>query len=347
MPVTEQRPSSPRTTIQDVARAAGVSVTTVSHALNDKGALSDATRERVVALAREMRYQPHPVAAGLRRGRTGVLGLDIRPLDALGDYAPEGVDHFLRLAGAAAVTAMSHGYGMMLVPDLSRAHRSGAGPAVDGYILSDPERSDPVLGELLAQGRPVVTVGRDPDRPTLTHWVNTDDTSTALTVLDLLWARGARRPSLVVGTDANSWNHDVEQAYRSWCGRHDVRIDVNVVPERDGVEGGARLARSLLAGQARPDAIFCQTGRHAAGVCAAAAALGVAVPEDLLVVGGSDSEHTRLASPPITAVDLLPEDLGRAAVNLLLDLLSGNSAASGVLLRPHVIERASTGRPGG
>jgi DNA-binding LacI/PurR family transcriptional regulator len=339
--VTDQRTSSGRTTIQDVARAAGVSVTTVSHALNGKGSLSPATRERVVAVARTMQYQPHPVAAGLRRGRTGVLGLDIRPLDTLGDYAPAGVDHFLRLAGAAAVTAMSRGYGMMLVPDLSRGTQPVDSLAVDGYILSDPVHDDPVLGALLTQGRPVVTVGRDTGRPEFEHWVNTDDAGTAEEVLDLLWRRGARRPALVVGTDANSWNHDVEETYRSWCARRGLPVDVHAVPERAGVDGGARLAAALLTRATPPDAIFCQTGRHAAGVCAAAVAQGLSVPGDLLVVGGSDSEHTRLARPPITAVDLKPEELGRAAVEMLLQLVSGEPVEPG-LLRPEVIERGST-----
>ncbi len=333
-----------RATILDVARAAGVSVTTVSHALNDKGTISPTTRARVVAAARELHYRPHPVAAGLRGGRTGVIGLDIRPLDALGDYTPVGVDHFLRFAGAAAVTALGHGIALMLVPDLSRDAVPASSVAVDGYIISDPVDDDPVLGRLLEQGRFVVTVGRDPGRPSFPHWVNTDDSTTARLVLDLLHARGARRAAVVIGTDDNSWNRDVADACRQWSAEHSLPLDLHRVPEADGVEGGRRIGQQLLDRAQPPDAVFCQTGRHAAGVCAAAAATGTAIPRDLMVVAGSDSEHTRGANPAITAIDLIPEQLGQAAVDMLLRLVAGEQVDQPVLLLPQILERATTHR---
>jgi DNA-binding LacI/PurR family transcriptional regulator len=333
-----------RPTIHDVAKAAGVSVSTVSHALSGKGTLSKSTRTRVADIARSLNYHPHPAAAGLRGGRTSILGLDIRPLDTLGDYVPQGVDFFLRFAGAAAVTAMNHGYGLMLVPDLSRASSEAATMAIDGYIVSDPVEHDAVLRELIRAGRPVVTVGRDPSRRSLRHRVDTNDKKAATRVLDLLLRRGASNIALISGTDKNSWNHDVETEYQRWCESHDMPQQMLQVAERDGLEGGRLAALSLLEGAEPPDAIYCQTGRHAAGVAIAARESNVSVPDKLMIVAGSDSEQTRSARTPITSIDMRPEDLGRCAVEMLLDILHGNLPRRPRLLTPHLIERATTAR---
>jgi DNA-binding LacI/PurR family transcriptional regulator len=340
----EQRSRPGRATIRDVAREAGVSVTTVSHALNGKGTASAATRQRVLAVADRLAYRAHPMARGLRRGRTGVLGLDMRPLDAIGSYLPAGVDYFVRFAGAAAVTALDHGLGLMLVPDLTRSDIPASAHGVDGYVIGDPVRDDQVLTRLIDAGVPVVTVGRDPGRPDFVDWVGTDDTLETKRALDLMRSRGAERVALLAGTDDNAWNVDAERAYRAWARRHHVPVRVLRVPEAAGEDGGRDAARRLLDSKsARPDAIYCQTGRHAAGVLAEAQRLGLAVPQDLLLAAGSDARQTRLAIPGITALDLAPEETGKAAVQLLIARLAGEAASGPVIVPADLHERASTG----
>ncbi|MEU6737787.1 LacI family DNA-binding transcriptional regulator [Streptosporangium sandarakinum] len=340
----EAPPPATRATIRDVAREAGVSVTTVSHALNGKGTASEETRRKVLAVAERLAYRAHPMARGLRRGRTGVLGLDMRPLDAIGSYIPEGVDYFVRFAGAAAVTALDHGLGLMLVPDLTRSDVSRAALGVDGYVIGDPMRDDPVLTRLLDASVPVVTVGRDPGRPDFTDWVGTDDARETERMLDLLRSRGARRVAFLAGTDDNAWNVDAELAYREWTARHAMPARILRVPEAAGEDGGRDAARRLLTGAGeRPDAVHCQTGRHASGVLAEALRLGVAVPEDLFVTAGSDAQQTRIASPAITALDLAPEESGRAAVELLIARLNGEPATGPVVVPAQLYVRASTG----
>lgn len=336
-------PRKGRVTIRDVARAAGVSVTTVSHALNGKGSASEETRRRVLAVAEKLAYRAHPMARGLRRGRTGVLGLDMRPLDAIGSYLPAGVDYFVRFAGAAAVTALDHGLGLMLVPDLTRSDVPASAHGVDGYVIGDPVRNDPVLARLLDAGVPVVTVGRDPGRPDFVDWVGTDDAQETERVLDHLWSRGARRIAFLAGTDDNAWNVDSEESYRAWARRHEMPARVLHVPEAAGEDGGRDAARRLLTDQrTRPDAVYCQTGRHAAGVLAEAKSLGIPVPGDLLIAAGSDAQQTRLAVPAITALDLVPEETGKAAVSLLIARVNGEAATGPVIVPAQLHLRAST-----
>ncbi|NKX50607.1 LacI family transcriptional regulator, partial [Arthrobacter deserti] len=129
---------SARVTIRDVARAAGVSVTAVSHSLNGKGTLAEATRQRVREVAEQLGYQPNPLARGMRRSPIGGVGLMLRPLDTLGTYRPHGVDYFTRLSGAVAVECLDRGMGVMLTRDLTQLPRSPLALSLDGYIIDDP-----------------------------------------------------------------------------------------------------------------------------------------------------------------------------------------------------------------
>lgn len=185
-------PLPAKVTIKDVAERAGVSRTTVSHALNGKGNLSATTIERVRAVATELGYQPNVVARGLRQARLGVLSLVIRPLDTLDTANPEGVDYFLRFTGAAALTALDHGYGLLLVSDPTRPDAPSSALAADGVIVDAPVEDDPLV-ELLSRRRiPYVLVGVDPaigpDVPAVAH----DGLRDTARILDHLRAGGAQ-----------------------------------------------------------------------------------------------------------------------------------------------------------
>jgi DNA-binding LacI/PurR family transcriptional regulator len=336
--------ASRRATIHDVAESLGVSLSTVSLSLNGKGTISPATRERVIAEAARLGYAAHPFARGLRGGRSGVLGLSIRSLDASGSYRPVGVDHFTRMAGAAAFTALDRGFGLMLVP-----HREGApnteGPLwVDGYVVEDPQADDPVVSRLIEAGIPVVTIGWDPAHKSRTAWVSTSDKDANMQLLELLKSHGAQRICFVSGTERNSWNSEAERTYRKWCRDNDQPIRLLRLPESSGEQGGAELARTLLAQADAPDAIYCQTGRHAAGVAATARAMGLRIPRDLMVAAGTDAEQARTFDPPITSIDLQPETLGREAVELLADIVANGSRQRSRVIGARLLERASTAR---
>ena len=312
-------------TIHDVAREAGVSITTVSHALNGKGVVRAATRERVLDTAAALGYSADAIARSLRSSRLGVLGLVIRPLDTLDSYQPTGVDYFVRFAGAAAVEALDRGFGLMLVRDPTSHNVPAVALAVDGFIISDPVARDPVIDLLDRNGVPLVTVGRDIERPEFTDWVGTGSTADAVAVFEHLRAQGARSIALATGTDANAWNCDSELAYRSWAASAGQEPLVHRVDEIAGQTGGHELASVLLAqGERMPDAVYCLTGRHAAGLAAGLQEAGLDVPGDVMIVAGSDSEQTRSSTPPITSIDLTPEITAQAAVDFLIRRLDGD-----------------------
>lgn len=339
-------PSEPgrRVTIGDIARSLGVSSATVSLALNGKGTLSASTRERVIAEAARTGYAANPLAVGLRVGRSAVLGLSMRSLDTYGSYRPAGVDHFSRMASAAAFAALDRGFALMLIPQGDRGPGIEAPLWLDGYVVEDPRRSDPFLSTLMNAGIPVVTIGWDPARKSRTAWVSTAVRPETTRLLHLLELRGAGSIAFVSGLERNSWNVESERAYRNWCRGAGRPEKLLFLAENSGESGGAEIAGQLLGGEDPPGAIFCQSGRVAAGAAATAIESGLRIPEDLMVVAGNDAEQARHFHPGITSIDLQAESLGREAVELLADIVSGTAKRKSVLVGGKLLERGSTDR---
>jgi DNA-binding LacI/PurR family transcriptional regulator len=310
-----------RPTIHDVARRAGVSATTVSHTFSGKGVVAPATRERVREVATAMGYRPDAVARGLRKNRLGVIGLVLRPLDTLDSFLPEGVDYFLRFAGSSALAALEYRYGLMLVSDPSGDNSPDAALACDGFVITEPVADDPLIDMLLTERVPFLAVGRDPARPGLAESLDTETEIMTVEVLKHLDEAGATRVALVRGTDRNAWNLDAEAAYRRWAAQRGQPALVVSRPETAGEAGGRAAADELFDLAEPPDAVYCLTGRHAAGFLTGVQGLGLSVPGDVMIACGSDSEHTRSSTPPITAVDLRPDLLARVAVTMLVNRL--------------------------
>ena len=194
-------PRPTRATISDVAAHAGVSISTVSHALSGNRPISAATQARVREAIEVLGYGANPTAASLRTGRSGIVGLILRPRDAV-HGSLRGTETFTRLSGAIATAVLDRGIGLMHVPDI--LNPATARVPMDGCIVAHPYGEDEVLAELLRRGVPVVTVEEDPDHPDY-PWAVTLDYQTVLTeLLDGLYAQGARRIALVTGTEDNT-----------------------------------------------------------------------------------------------------------------------------------------------
>lgn len=338
---------SGRPTIKDVARAAGVSPTTVSHALNGKGVVRRETAERIERIASEIGYRPSAIARGLQSSRLGLLALVIRPFHSLDTFLPEGVDYFLRIAGAASLSAMERGYSMMLIDDPTRPGVPPSALAADAYIVTEPFENDPVLTMLSEQRIPFVTVGADPARRGLFHSIDESAGQQARTMMNHLSEAGARRMALVTGTDRNDWNLGSRQALIEWSEARGQKPLVLALPEAEGEQVGDRVIDHFFSGDPtdRPDAIFCLTGRHAAGVTEAAIRRGIRVPEDLLIAAGSGAMQNRTSKPTVTTLDLRPEQTAQIAVEAAVALAEGRPVAEPLTAPEATLEiRESTSR---
>lgn len=334
-----------RPTIHDVARAAGVSPTTVSHALNGKGVVSPHTVERVKHAATELGYRPSVIARGLQQSHFGLIALVIRAFSTLDTVQPSGVDYFLRLTGAASLAAMARGYSLMLVDDPTRPDAPRSALSADAYIIDAPFANDPICTLLHSQRIPFVLIGSDPARQQEFHSVPDRTKTQTHLMLDHLAAAGAERIAIVLGTDPNSWNHNSRASYIEWCAEHGTEPLILAVPEQLGEAAGAQIIDHFFANSAQaPDAIFCLTGRHAAGVNTAASERGIKVPGELLIAAASGSIQNITSQPPVTAIDMFPEALARLAVDTTIALLEGHELPRPSLPPARLFPRESTRR---
>jgi DNA-binding LacI/PurR family transcriptional regulator len=305
--------------ISDVAAAAGVSITTVSHALNDKGRLTDETRQRVREVADRLGYRPSALARGLAGGRTGMLAATVSFVDdlplAVADY-----DYFMQVMNAATAAALEHGLALTLVPTDSRRQMLDRLP-IDGAIVMDPVPGDEIVDLLDRRGVPVVTTGRRPDGPDEQCWVDNDHVAGARAMIDHLAEQGASRIALLTAPILSSYTSDTLAAFETRC--EELGLDAIVETISDSIsEGGAYSAASRLLDSAKPpDAIYATLDRLALGALLAAEARGVRVPEDLRIAGCTDSAASRAARPALTALSLNPEQIGSEALDLLISLI--------------------------
>ncbi len=361
-------------TLLDVARAAGVSKSTVSDALQGSGRVAEATRDRVRAVAEELGYRPNSAARRLRRASTGAVGLHL-PATATR------LDYYMNLAFGAVERAQEDGLDMVLLAP-SGAAGGRIASRVDGLLVIDPEPGDSAVPGLLDAGVPVVTGERYLGPATGPSGAVVCDNAASLTaLLDHVTERGARRPALLAPSGSSAWATALRATAGSWGRAHGVTVTVRTVPFAATPAEAEAATRDLLAADPTVDAVICAPDGSAPGVLRAAAALGrkvgasnasgaggagetrgaggassasgaggaggAAVGPGLLVASCVDGTATRGAEPPVTAVDLHPAAYGRACAELLCDILAGRAAPDTVRRHSWSLEtRASTDPPG-
>jgi DNA-binding LacI/PurR family transcriptional regulator len=333
-----------RVSIKDVAHEAGVSVTTVSHALNDKGRLNPETRRRVREVAERLGYRPNPAARSLVSGHTGLIA-------AMASLPPEGVEfsefgYYTELIGAASGEAVDRDYALVVAPP---SHRGFVWDRVslDGVIVIDPIEGDPALPVLRSRGIPFVTIGRDPENGDADAVVTSDEEEGTCMVLDHLVDAGAERVALLSVPPLNAFVQDTIACYRRWCergGREQLLevMDIDVLV-RDRDAGVAASLDALL--ERRIDALYVPI--ELAGVAALSNLheRGIRIPEDLLLASTHDAGRAANADPPVTTLAWDYAEQGRRAAQMLLDLIDGVRERPQLELVPTWLDaRASTTR---
>jgi DNA-binding LacI/PurR family transcriptional regulator len=343
-----RRSASPdrRVSLREVAKAAGVSVTTASDTLNGRGRVAAETRTKVLRAAEHLGYRANVHARALRGYRSGVLGLVSSMAEAdLADLL--GVEFAVDLLAATASTALSRGYSAVMVPpgDGARMLRE-LGP--DGALFFDPVAGNLLVEQLEDSGIPIVSTGRIPDLPReATTWVDADIAGETERVLDLLAERGARRIALVTNPPTRSYTIDTISGYQRWLAAHGGRQRIAWTDGPASEGAGFAASMRLFEEDELPDAVYAPVDRLAAGAMLAARERGLSVPDDLMVAAGCDSKTARSAVPPITALDPKARDTGRRATELLIDRVEGLSNGPVQIVIPATLhERGSTLRRG-
>ena len=330
LPRTTSKPSAP--TLEEVARAAGVSRATASRVFTASPRVSDDARRAVERAARRLGYVPNRAARSLATGRSDLVALVIpEPTTRL-----FGEPFFPRLIRGITDALSAHDLQLVLFAPQTRAdedrlERYLAGGHVDGALLVSLHGDDPLPARLVQRGVPVVVGGRPPGDGGVSY-VDIDNHAGALSAVRHLAELGRRRIATITGSLDMSVSLDRLEGYR----RGLELAGLNWDPDREesagdySLESGAAAMRQLLRREPELDAVFAASDLMAAGALQVLREAGRRVPDDVAVVGYEDSPIAASMLPPLSSVRQPTEEMGREMARLLV---------SGIGVRDQVVRR--------
>ena len=335
-----------RVSIKDIAKAAGVSHSTVSRALSDSPLVSAETKGRIQLLAREMGYSPDAQARSLVMGRTQTVGVVVTTL----------VDPFIaEIVQSIENTAHMHEYCVILASSDSDPEREIAAvemlhsKRVDGVIVISSRVGALYQNHLDSLAVPVVLLNSHSEqRGPYTFSVGVDNARGGFAATTHLVDAGHRRIAYVRGAAEHSNDLARFDGYCQALSVADVAFDpALVVPGTGCAEGGERALDVLSVLSNRPTAVFCYNDMTAIGLLQAARGKGLSVPGDLAVVGFDDIPLASYVEPSLTTVAQPTGELGQQAMKMVLDLLSASGEdgrkVANVVIQGNLVVRMSSG----
>jgi LacI family transcriptional regulator len=307
-------------TLEDIGRLAGVSRSTVSRVINDKGSVSPDVRDRVREVILRTGYSPNFAARSLVSNRTGVIGLVIPSRVHTLFEDP----YFGRLTQGISSASNRAGTTLSLFLFQSDEEERELYPRVvapgflDGVIITATRMGDQLLPKLVDSNVPVVMVGR-PDVPGVSY-VDADNVGGARQVAAHLCSLGYRRIGLLGAPESTTAGLDRLNGFVEGledCGlslEPDLRVDGDFT-QRGGYKAMQRLISS------KPEAVFVASDTMAVGALRALREAGIRVPDDVAIVGFDGLRSSEQTSPPLTTVRQPVEETGAEAVTMLLELV--------------------------
>lgn len=347
------RDSQPRpkngSTAQEVARRAGVSVMTVSRALRGSDDVAPRTRERVLAIASELGYQPNSAARSLRTGTVQTVGFI-----TWSHHALRGSYHSETLAGLNSVME-SEGHSLLIaIPSkfnelTTKARQTISMGQAAGLVIQGTFIDQPQIDEVAHLNAPAVLMNYSGNCEGASC-VGYDNEGGVEQAVRHLVTLGHRRIAYIGGTEEDQDAKGRERGFRQAMQR--LGLPLNEEWMRPGhfahaVESGSTQADHLLAeGESGPTAIVCAADNIAIGVIESARRSGRRVPEDISVVGFDNMDFSAHLVPPLTSVDHSGWDLGvRVGEELLRLMRNGEAEPRRVVLPTRLVIRDSTARP--
>ncbi|SNR86257.1 MULTISPECIES: LacI family DNA-binding transcriptional regulator [Hymenobacter] len=330
----------------DLARELGVSMTTISRALSDHHSIGPAMKQKVLKLAKKYNYQPNRLASALRKGKSQLLGIIVPYIE--GRFFPS-VVHGIETAASKA------GYNVIICQsneDVAQERRNLEillSAQVAGILVSlsrttlDFRHFDKVR----SRGLPLVFFDRIVEGDNVNAVVLDDQEGGCLSTRHLL-QQGCRRIAHLAGPQHLNIYKNRRQGYLDALREAGIPVEEELMVYTNMTqEQGTEAMRSLLALPSPPDAIFAAGDYCALGALQEAQRQGLRVPQDIAISGFSNETFTVITEPSITTIDQRCEEMGQAAVRLLLELVDADGnpfAPRQVSLRPELLVRRSSVR---
>ncbi|MFF6809261.1 LacI family DNA-binding transcriptional regulator [Streptomyces sp. NPDC012403] len=334
-----------RVTIKDVAAAAGVSKGAVSLAFNHKPGVSEATRDRIFAAARQLGWAPNSSARSLSRKSVDAIGLAVcRPARLLGlePFYMEFISGIESVLVERDCSLLLRLVGS-LEEEIQLQQRWWRERQTGGSILVDFHRRDPRIEPLRKLGLPAVGVGH-PDLTGGFPSLWTEDATAVAEAVRYLAALGHRRIARVGGPTGLGHSAIRADAFERTMREIGLNGGRHVETGFSGEEG-ARATRMLLLSSDRPTAIVYDNDIMAVAGLGVAAEMGVSVPDDLSLLAWDDSQLCRLTHPTLSAMSHDVHGFGAEAARVLFDVIAGKEVASRPVSTPSLVPRGSTAPP--
>jgi LacI family transcriptional regulator len=331
-------------TMSEIAKAAGVSVMTVSRVLNGRPDVATATRERIQRVVAERGYARNRAAAALRSGRSGLIDLVVVTLDSA--YHLEiirGVEERLESTGFRMALSATHGQ--------AQGERQWLAKVIDGstdgaiLVLADGHAAH--LERLRQRGIPFVVVDHRGELGSDTPSVGATNWAGGRAATEYLLTLGHRRVAIISGTAALGCSQERLSGYRAALEAAGLPVDPSLCRQGDfRYEDGYREACALLDLPEPPTAIFAGNDMQAVGALNALRARGISVPADMSIVGFDDVEIATLVTPALTTIRQPLAQMGAFAAAMLLLLIAGEPLGSNrVELATELVVRESCAAP--
>lgn len=331
-------------TSADVARLAGVSQSTISLVLNGQSSkvrISPETRERVITAAAQLGYTPNHAARSLRQRSTRLITFVLPTLEN---------PYFLEIVSAAQREAASKGYSVTIISsrnELSEFHTALLlqGAAYDGIIVAGHNNcAAPELVSLAKRGRAVVVL-QEPSPDAGISSVSVDLEAGGYLATRHLINLGHRRIAHVTQALRNSeTGRDRADGYRRALGEADIPFDERLILVTDNsFDGGTAALERMLSVEPAPTALFAYNDRLAIGAMHGLRQRGIRVPEDFAVVGFDGIAVGRFMTPTLTTIDSSREELGRLAMQAVIDSIEKKDRRQEYILPVRLVVRESCG----
>lgn len=329
-----------RPTLADVARAAGVSLMTVSRAINGKPGVSDDVRQAIIALANEMGYHPNQIARGLATSSTTSIGLVV----------PDNTNPFFaQIARGVEDTAYSEKYNIFLVNTVEDPAREMAAlnslwqKNVDGLILCSSRLPTNILEDTIRRFPAVVMLNRELlVQPPHSITINVNDQRGATLAIQHFLEKGRSRIAYLDGPANSTSAKRRLGGYRAALQEAGLSFDPHMVeccaPD---TEGGRIATAALLARRPDTNAIYAFNDLVAIGAIQIVEELGKKVPGDIAIIGVDDIPLAKIVRPQLTTLHVNLRHIGRLAMRTLLDTIEGGSSSTAIQVEPQLIVRES------
>lgn len=318
------------TTIRDVAKQAGVSVTTASYVLNGIGNIGEATRKRVLEVAEQLNYHPNAFARNLKHRKTQTIGVFISRFG--GSFYEE------ILEGIHSVILQTD-YELLVCPESRSPRHILLHRQVDGAIVFDSKIPNESLEKLAAVRFPIVVL----DRPLEGEFILSlllDNAQGTREAFAHLFGQGLRKLVFVAGAMDSFDNGERMATFLSAAADHQLQVPVyhGNFTEVSGYEVASKL---LKAGDI-PEGVFCSNDQMALGFLRAMHEHGLHAPKDVAVIGFDDIPLTRFMHPSVSTIGASRFEWGASAVHQLIDFLENGTPFHPQRISTHLLARQSS-----